>query len=157
MASLFIQLQIGLDGYVVPAQQVVRILPWCPLKSIPGAPLGIAGALLYGTMPVPVVDLTCLALNRPAARRFSTRILLTTLDDQTGPDVRLLGIIAEKVTHTIQLDEDRFVSSPVRTQATAYLGPIAVLPDRMLQRIDTRRLLPQGVLEALQADIGVSQ
>jgi chemotaxis-related protein WspB len=152
VATLFAQLHIGSDPCVLLARRIVRIVPLSPLRSIPGAPAGVAGTLLYDCEPVPVIDLTQLILHRPAERRLSTRIILVNAFDQQS-DGRLLGLIAEKVTNTLQLEE----SSPARPaqQTGMGLGRVIALSDRVVQCIDPERLLARSLLEALYADIGV--
>lgn len=152
VSTLLAQFQIGADWYAIPAIQVVRILPLVSVKLVPGAPEGVAGALIYASKPVPVVDLSMLALGRPAARRLSTRIMLVRPFEAAG-EGQLLGLIAERVTDMIQLDDERFVPAGVRSDGAKYLGPVAALDGRLLQRIEVRQLLPPPVFAALYDEL----
>ena len=90
--KLFLQFEIGTDGYLIDAQGVVAVLPLLQLKHVPHAPAGIAGTFNYRGQSVLALDLSELALGTPAARNMSTRIILVP----SGPD-RLLGVIAEEI------------------------------------------------------------
>jgi len=154
VTTLFAQFQIGPDWYVLRASLIARVLPLVSIKFIPGAPAGVAGVLLYGSTPVPVVDLSWLALGRPATRLMSTRIILVTPFEQEQGG-RLLGMIAEKMTNTIELDEGSFIPSGVRAQGAAYVGPLITVGDKLVQRVDVQSLLPPAVFEALCTDLEV--
>ena len=151
--SLYAQFQIGADSYVVPARRVTRILPLVRIRSMPGAPQGVAGALPYGSRLVPAVDLSLLAVGHPATHRLSTRILL--VHPFEGESEYHLALIAEKLTDTVRLDERSFVSPGVTIARAPYLGAVATLGKRLLQRIDIDKLLPAevfaGLYETLEA------
>ncbi len=66
---LFILFQLGSDRYALPAGQVAEVLPLVALKALLGAPAGVAGLIDYRGTAVPVIDLSALALGRPAALR----------------------------------------------------------------------------------------
>jgi len=53
---------------------------------------------------LPVVDMSMLALSRPARQSLGTRIILVHYPDQQ----HLLGIIAEKATETLRSDAAAF-------------------------------------------------
>ena len=73
-----------------PASRVVEVLPLMNLKRVPGAPAGLAGVLNFHGTPVPVIDLNQMALGEPAARRLSTRIILSVVSLGAQPShVRL--------------------------------------------------------------------
>jgi chemotaxis-related protein WspB len=148
LPALFVQLQIGVDGYAVPARRVVRILPRLAIHRLPGATAPIVGTLQHESRLIPTMDLSLLALGQAAAWRLSTRILLVN-PFPSEDDVRLLGVIAEGVTDTIALDDSQFASAGVRGEGASYLGPVALLDGRPLQRIEVHRLLPERTLAAL--------
>jgi len=153
--TLFLQFQIGADSYVLEAAQVVQILPLVEVKRIPGAPAGIAGAFNYRGTPVPAVDLSALALGRPAAHCFSTRVIIVKLLDSGGNE-RRLGLIAEKVTETLQGNLADFVPAGVTSDAAPYLGPVAAIGERLLQLVEVRKLLSAQVSDCLFRELEVS-
>jgi chemotaxis-related protein WspB len=145
--TLFLQFQIGDDGYVLEAAHVSRILPLVTIRRIPHAPSGVAGAINYHGAAVPVVDLSQVVLGRPASTHLSTRVIL--LPVRIGSQERLLGVIAEKVTQTTQRNAAEFGPAGVTTDGARYLGPVAGDGSRLLQWINVQQLLPAEVSVAL--------
>jgi chemotaxis-related protein WspB len=158
--TLFLQFEIGDDGYVLEATQVARVVPLVDIKRIPRAPVGVAGAFNYHGTAVPVVDLSEMALGRPAARLLSTRVILVPIRVGAGAQgdghERLLGLIAEKVTQTLERNLTDFGHVGVTTEAAGYLGPVTMAGTRLLQWIDVRKLLPAAVSEALFGQVGLT-
>jgi chemotaxis-related protein WspB len=151
--TLFLQFEIGNEGYVVEATRVARVLPLVDIKRIPHAPAGVAGTFNHQGTAVPVVDLCEIALGRPAAMLLSTRLILVPLqvdaDAQGSGGERLLGLIAEKVTQTIRRDLTDFAPAGVTTDGAPYLGLVTSAGTRLLQWIDVHKLLPATVAESL--------
>jgi chemotaxis-related protein WspB len=145
---LFILFQLGRDCYALDASQVVEVLPLVQVKKIPRAPAGVAGVFTYRGAPVPVLDLSELALGRPARERLSTRLLLVNYPDATGAK-RLLGLIAEKATETMRREPGDFVASGVKTDGAPYLGPVANDARGLIQWVEVDKLLPAHVREVL--------
>ena len=145
---LFILFQLGGDRYALDAAQVAEVLPLVQVKKIPQAPAGVAGVFTYRGAPVPVLDLSELALGRPARERLSTRLLLVHYADGTGGR-RLLGLIAEKATETMRREPSDFVASGVKSDGAPYLGPVVNDVRGMIQWVDADKLLSAAVREAL--------
>ena len=97
---LFLLFQLGQDRYALDAGQVTEVLPLVEIKQVPQAPPGVAGVFDFRGAPVPVIDLSQLALGRPAQRRLSTRLIVVHHRDEGG-EQRLLGLIAEMATETV--------------------------------------------------------
>jgi len=145
---LFLVFQLGTDRYALDAGQVVEVLPVMELKSIPRAPAGVAGVLDYRGEPVPVIDMSQLALGRPAERRMSTRLLIVRYPT-AGGEPRALGLIAEQATDTLQRDPADFVDPGITSHGASYLGPVITDARGMVQRVDVAKLLPASVRDAL--------
>ena len=145
---LFILFQLGRDHYALDAAQVAEVLPLVQVKKIPHAPAGVAGVFTYRGAPVPVLDLSQLALGRAARSRLSTRVLLVNYPDASGAK-RLLGLIAENATETLRREPADFVASGVKADGAPYLGPVATDPRGLIQWIAVDKLLPETVREAL--------
>src|SRR5690606_37822247 len=97
------------------------------LKHIPAAPAWVAGAFSYRGTPVPVIDLSMLALGRAAIRRLSTRTVLVHYP-QAGVQSSVLGLIVEKATETLRCDPDAFTAYGVDNDGACYLGPVLADP-----------------------------
>jgi chemotaxis-related protein WspB len=145
---LFLQFQLGKDRYALDSSQVVEVLPLLGIKQIPQAPAGVAGAFNYRGKPVPVIDLSELALGRPARLHMSTRIIIVRYPDGNGTQ-HLLGLIAEKATETVRRDPADFADSGVVNDGAPYLGPVATDPNGLVQRIEVTQLLPAAVRDVL--------
>ena len=145
---LFILFQLGRDHYALDAAQVAEVLPLVQVKKIPHAPVGVAGVFTYRGAPVPVIDLSELALGRPAHARLSTRLLLVRYPDATGAK-RLLGLIAEKATETLRREPGDFVASGVKSDGAPYLGPVLSDARGIIQWIEVEKVLPASVREVL--------
>jgi len=145
---LFILFQLGRDHYALDAAQVAEVLPLVQVKKIPRAPAGVAGVFTYRGAPVPVLDLSLLALGRPAHPRLSTRLLLVHYPDATGTK-RLLGLIAEKATETLRREPGDFVASGVKSDGAPYLGPVVNDARGLIQWIEVDKLLPESVRDVL--------
>src|SRR5512137_1614377 len=104
---LFLLFQLGEDRYALEASHVVEVVPLLALKQIPHAPRAVAGLFNYRGRPVPAVDLCELALRQPAARRFSTRIMIVNYPDASGGS-HLLGLIVEHATGTLRKESGDF-------------------------------------------------
>jgi chemotaxis-related protein WspB len=145
---LFLLFQLGQDRYLLDTGRVAEVLPLVAITQIPQAPPGVAGLFNYRGVPVPVVDLSQLALGRPARSRLNTRIVLVHYPDGSG-GTHLLGLIAERVTETVRRDEADFVASGVSSDRTPYLGPVATDARGLLQWIVVESLLPASVRDVL--------
>jgi chemotaxis-related protein WspB len=145
---LFLLFQLGRDHYAINAAQVAEVLPLVQMKEIPHAPVGVAGVFIFRGAPVPVLDLSILALGRPAHIRLSTRLLLVHYPDAAGTK-RLLGLIAEKATETLRRDPLDFVATGVKSDGAPYLGPVASDARGVIQWIEVDKLITPAVREAL--------
>jgi len=145
---LFLQFQLGEDRYALDSSLVVEVLPLLGIKQIPRAPAGVAGAFDYRGKPVPVIDLSVLALGRPARLRMSTRIIIVRYPDGNGTPHQL-GLIAEKATETVRRDPADFADSGVINDGAPYLGPVATDPNGLVQRIELAQLLPVAIRDVL--------
>ena len=145
---LFLQFQLGQDRYVLASSEVVEVLPLLGIKQIPQAPAGVVGAFNYRGKPVPVIDLSELALGRPARRHMSTRIIIVLHPGANG-GLHLLGLIAERATETVRLDPADFADAGIVNGGAPYLGPVATDPNGLVQRIEVTRLLPAAVRAVL--------
>ena len=145
---LFLCFRLGNDRYALDASEVIEVVPLLAIKRIPQAPPAVAGAFNYRGEPIPVVDLSELALGRPARRHMSTRIVVVSYPDADGR-AHPLGLIAERATETVRRDPADFRSSGVVNEGAPYLGPVAPDPDGLLQWVDVKKLLPPAVRDML--------
>lgn len=148
---LFLLFHLGPDRYALDVRQLVEVVPLLGLRSIPHSARGVAGIINYRGQPVPVVDLTELALGKPSAEQFSTRILIVNHPDVDG-NPRLLGLIAEQATGMIRKQPEELREAGVRIPQPPYLGPL-VMDERGLIQC----LQPQHLLDDTMRDLVFSQ
>jgi chemotaxis-related protein WspB len=150
---LFLLFQLGVDRYAIDAAQVAEVLPLVRLKQIPAAPPWVAGAFSYHGEPVPVIDLSSLALGRPAQRRLGTRIVLVHYPQSgaagPGADSRLLGIVVEKAISTLRRDPSDFAACGIDNAGAPYLGPVTDHPGGLIQWVSVKDMLPEPVRSLL--------
>jgi len=145
---LFLLFQLGKDRYAIDVRQVAEVLPLIAVKQIPRAPAAVSGALDYRGVAVPLIDLSQLALGRPAQPRLSTRIVLVHYPDGSGQS-RLLGLLAEHVTETMRCAAGDFRESGVSVPDAPYLGRVTSDAHGLVQWIEVERLLPADVRDLL--------
>jgi chemotaxis-related protein WspB len=141
---LFLLFELDRDRYALDAGRIVEVLPLVDLKRVPRAPPAIAGVLRYRGTPVPVIDLCQVALERPARRRLSTRIVLVRSSGEDGREQQL-GLIAEAATETLRREPSDFRTAGITNGAASYLGPVTEDARGLIQWIDVDRLLPEPV------------
>ena len=141
---LFLVFQLGTDRYAVAASQVVEVLPLVKSKQFPRAPLGVAGVFDYHGAPVPLIDLTELAVGRASKKWMSTRIILVNYRDKSGK-THLLGFLAEHATETMHRPEEDFKDAGVMMADTPYLGSVITEATGIIQRIGIQNLLSESV------------
>lgn len=144
---LFLIFQIGNDRYALDTSQVAVVLPPAPCKQVPDAPAWVRGIFSHNGRNVPVLDISLLALGKPAAQRLSTRLVLVhyTPSVQTGLDPQLLGLIVEKATDTLRCEASDFTDSGLLHDNARYLGPVMRHNGELIQWIKVADLLNDGV------------
>jgi len=147
---LFLVFSLGNNRYAVAASEVVEVLPLVNWKSLPGAPPGVAGIMNYRSDPMPLLDLSELALGTPCRKWMSTRIVV--IDYPAKDTSRTLGLLAEGVTGTIRRHEEDFMPPGLTTANAPYLGPIANTAEGPVQQIDVAALLPEQIRNGLFVD-----
>jgi len=149
---LLLSFNIGAEQYAISAKQIIEILPLTSIKSIPKAPIYIAGLLDFRGLPVPVIDL-CQLINRQDYNKvLSSRIVLVNYISKNYKNYTL-GLIAEKVTEMLDISEDDFSSSGISVKETSYLGSVTNSDGRMIQYIEVNELLTEEVQSMLFNDV----
>jgi chemotaxis-related protein WspB len=145
---LFLLFQLGEDRYALDIRHVAEVLPLRRITPMPRLPAAVAGVFDYRGGPVPVIDLCQLALQRPALKRLSTRIVLVHYPDEDGTP-HLLGLIAERATATMRRDPAHFKASGIGGRSADHLGPVALDPSGLVQTTELQQLVPASIRELL--------
>ncbi|RMH61555.1 MAG: purine-binding chemotaxis protein CheW [Zetaproteobacteria bacterium] len=145
---LCVRFRLGDDDYAIPARKVERVLPLVDLRPVPRAPAWVAGTMNYHGRIVPVIDLCALHLGRPVRRRVGTRLLLVRFR-RGGGDEALLGLLAERVTDMLRVEDEAWQDTGVGVPEAPQLGGIALVDQRQVQCIEVDRLLSEDVQRLL--------
>jgi len=146
--KLYIQFVVGENRFVLPAENVVGIVPLANLHEVPRAPDYVSGILNYHGESVPVIDMSKLMSDSETAYRLSARIVLLQTSVE-GNDQKILGLLAEKVTEVIRLFDKDFKKSGVKNTKAKYLGDVITDNYGMLQRLNVSELLPSSAKKML--------
>jgi|ERR1700735_2783417 chemotaxis-related protein WspB len=138
---LFLLFHLDQARYMLDARQVIEVLPLISIMPVPQAPVAVAGIFNYRGALVPAIDLSQVMLGRAARQRLHTRIILVRYADDSGA-THLLGLVAEKVTDTLQREPGEFTASGV---TVPHLGTVAADRQGLAQRIEVHQLLPAAV------------
>ncbi|MEH2194114.1 MAG: chemotaxis protein CheW [Nostoc sp.] len=143
---LMLLLNIGNERYAIESRQVVEVIPFVLLKSLPHQPGYIAGVFNYRGRIVPVIDLCRLMRDKPSSEYLSTRIVLV---NYWGNNTELkapyiLGLITEQVVETLHKSEAEFVDSNIQIGTAPYLGNMIVDDQGMIQCLRIEYLLSEA-------------
>jgi chemotaxis-related protein WspB len=149
-STLYLLIRLGNDRYAIDAGLVVEVLPLVRLKALPGAPAGAAGIMSYRGDAVPVIDLGIIALGAPTPSRLMTRIVIVRYEQIVhGAGAGLLGLLVPEVIQTLHIDPNRFADAGLATDGAAYLGPVLITDEGVLQQVCVSALLSDDLRNAL--------
>jgi chemotaxis-related protein WspB len=146
--KLYIQFVVDDSRFVLPAMDVVGIVPLATLHETPHAPDYVAGILNYHGQSIPVIDMTKFMVGRNTEHRLSARIILLNIDLH-GQEKAVVGLLAEKVTEVMRLIEGEFRKSGVKNNNAKYLGDVITDNLGMLQRLNIAELFPVAAQKML--------
>jgi chemotaxis-related protein WspB len=148
---LVLAFHVGKDRFALRCADVVEVVPRVNLREIPHAPPYVAGMFTYRGRVVPVVDLCKLMWGTPCPERLSSRIMLAKYP-ASPTRTRTIGLLAERVTEAITLDETAAVPPGLNLPDAPYLGEIYFDEQgRMIQLVRLDALFPATYREMLTA------
>lgn len=145
---LLITFFIGQERYATQVDSVVEIIPLVTMKKIPLTEKYIKGVFNYRGNPVPVLDLCQLYADEPCQDKMSTRIMVVNFTDKNH-NTHILGLIAEKITESLNMDIDKFKTSGINVENAPFLCGVANDENGLIQLIDTNKILPEKIADAL--------
>jgi len=140
--------ELDRDCYAIECSRIEAVLPLLAAKRLPRAPAAIAGVIDYRGHPVPLVDVSRLALGRDAHRRMSTRIAIVRHRDPRGAEHQL-ALVLERATDTLRCEPEAFQSTGVDQGDARYLGPVTAGPRGLVQWVSVDGLLTPEVTRLL--------
>ena len=140
---LILLFYVGDERYALLGRQVVEVISLVELKTLARSPNYVAGLLNYRGKIIPAIDLCQLIAERPYHPYLSTRMIVVNYsgDEQA---TYLLGLIAERVTDTLDIKESDVVDSGIQVDAAPYLGAIVTDERGMIQCIQVESLLTES-------------
>lgn len=117
---LMLLFSISDDLYACAIKHVLEIVPRVKVKQLPHSSDFVMGLMNFEGLPIPVVDLCQLIHGRPCRACLHSRIILLKRRHPSGNE-QFLGIVAEKVTETLRMDEKAFVDSGVSMHDLPFL------------------------------------
>lgn len=125
--------QFSLNGfrYVLSTKDIIEILPYVKLTPIPHTENYIAGMFNYRGKATPVIDICSLMIKRPSAAFLSSRIIMVKVVGKNNT-IRNIGLLFEKATEILKLDEDLFSDSGVENLEMPFLGPVITDADGVI-------------------------
>lgn len=148
--KLYLQLFVGNNRFALSVKDVIAIVPVVSLHEVPKSPEYLVGILNYHGDSVPVIDVRALLAGTKSDNRLSTRIVVIKFDSGKQ-DLRLIGLMAEKLTEVTRVDESEFKTSGVQNNDARYLGDVVTDERGILQRLKVSELLPDAAQKMLFA------
>jgi len=145
---LYLPFNAGSTRYVLPAKEIVTVIPVVMLRSVPQSPDYLIGLLNYQGVSIPIVDATRLLDGHKSDIRLSTRIILVTLPAEDNQQ-HTLGLLAEKVTEVMQLQDKDFVNAGLHQEAYGYLGEVVASDTGVVRRIILSDLIPHDMQKTI--------
>jgi chemotaxis-related protein WspB len=128
--------------YVLSISDVVEIIPYVKLTPLPNLPNYLAGLCNYRGFSVPVIDLCNLFLKRPCNKILSTRIIVVEVIDKNSIK-KMVGLMVEKATEIVKVEEDSFMDAGVYGDDLPYLGPVTADSTGLISRIQPNEIFSQ--------------
>lgn len=147
-AMLYLLFYLGKDRYVIKATDVIEIVPLIKFTHIPQTPEYVAGMFNYRGTAVPVVDMRRLTNSRLLNDIMSTRVILVNYVTNND-EGHVLGLIIERVTDMIHLEDDGFVAQVIANDESSYISEVVTDQAGIIQKIDVEKILPDHVRDVL--------
>lgn len=134
LRMLMLLFYVKSELYAIESSSIVAIIPKVSLRKVHHLPEYVAGIFNYRGTILPVIDLCHLIQGSPSHSHLSTRIMIV---NYTSPDgtLKQLGLMAERVTETLNRSEDEIVDLGVRVDAAPYLSGTIIDSNRIIQCI----------------------
>ena len=137
---LMLLFSVGDNLYALDTSQVVEVIPRVILRKLHQVPSYVAGLFNYRGAIVPVIDLCQLIQNQPSRSYLSTRIIMVNYVGKDNIN-RWLGLMAERVTETLNKPDIDLVDTGNLLNEAPYLGEMIMDEKGMIQRIRLEYLL----------------
>lgn len=125
---LLLLVHIAGQLYCIRAASVLEVVPRVPLQPVPHAPASLAGLLHYRGEVIPVLDLRTLLADGVSDAFLSTRIVVVQ-------SPKRIGLIAERLTETLEVDASAIAPAPVDVAQAPFLGGLLLHDGRVVREL----------------------
>jgi len=129
----------GKDLYSIDGSYVVEVIPRVSFRKVHHVPEYVAGLFNYRGVILPVIDLCHLIQGTPCRPYLSTRIIIVKYFRQ-NQSVQYLGLMAERVTETLNIANSDIRESSIRVDEAPYLSGTIVDEKRIIQCVQLEKL-----------------
>ena len=136
----YVKFNIDQYRYVLPVVDMVEIIPYVKLKKSSKLLEYIAGQCSYRGILVPVIDLCSLIIKKPCKKKLSTRILIIAVTETNSTD-KMVGLMVEKATEIVKVEEDSFMDAGIYKKDLPYVGPVISDSSGLISRIYISEIL----------------
>lgn len=138
---LYVLFRVGDASYVLPADAVVVMESFTGATKVPGTPDHVAGLVQIRGGVIPVIDLRRRFGLPPAELTLDSRVVVTRIGERT------VGLLADSAREIVRLDPSAFRPPPeaVVEQSAKFVEAVAQLGDRLVLRIDERRVIGEEI------------
>jgi chemotaxis-related protein WspB len=134
--------------YAISCKQIVEVISLVELQKIAQMPKYIAGLLNYRGEIIPIIDLCELLIENQCSNKLSTRIIIVNYKSIQNNFYRL-GMIAEKVTETLNIQETDINHLKLIEGKSFYLREITDTQQSMITLIEIESVLSESQLKSL--------
>lgn len=120
---LMLLFYVGEERFSCICDPIVEIIPQVPLRKLMHSQPYLMGVLNYTGIPIPIVDFSQLCSARSSHPYLSTRIIIFRRNVEGEPE-QTLGLIAERVTDTIDRDPSDFKNSGFALRHGKFIGGV---------------------------------
>ncbi len=121
---LMLLFYVGNERYACECDTIVEVIPQVALRQVSTSQEYLIGLLNYANMPIPIVDFTQLCAGRSSIPYLSTRIIIFRRQLENQPE-QTLGLLAERVTDTIDREPTDFMNSGFSLRHGSFIGGVA--------------------------------
>ncbi len=131
---LMLLFYVGNKGYAVDTESVLEVIPRILIKPVLHVPSYVLGAISYGGTQIPVIDFSTLTESDSSKESMHSRIFILSRMTNSGP--QQVGILSEKITEAIEVENDQILPSGVRVKEFPYFNGVIRLGGEIVQVVD---------------------
>ena len=129
----------GKDLFAISSSYIVEVIPRVSFRKVHHVPEYVAGLFNYRGVILPVIDISQLIQGTPGRSHLSTRIIIVKYPNQKG-EPQYLGLMAERVTETLNISTTDIKDSSIRVDEAPYLSGTIIDEKRIIQCLQLEKL-----------------